>query len=160
MPFERILHEGDALALYCLCNNNRGTIDVLAKRQRDSFHVVAVHFEGRDAKCPELFGKRLQIGDVACPPKPLKAVQIDDECKIQAVMTTEYQRLPIRPLIPFAIGGQTEEATFPALQFLSQGKARGKAKPVPKTAGGKRNLGNTMNGGGGRLSGFRPCERS
>ena len=54
--------------------------------------------------------------------------------------------LVVVTLIPFAIGGQTEEPTFPALQFLSQGKARGKAKPVPKTASCKRDFWNATNG--------------
>jgi hypothetical protein len=114
------------VALFRPCHNDCWTAFALAESRRDSFQIVAVHLNGMQAKCPELIGQRLEIGDVAGPAKPLKPVQVDDECEIQAMMAAEDQSLPIRSLIPFAIGGQAEEPPFPPFEFLPQGKACGK----------------------------------
>jgi hypothetical protein len=115
------------VALCRPCHNDCWTAFVLAESRRDSFEIVAVQLYGMQAKCSELIGQRLEISDVAGPSKPLKAVQVHDECEIQAMMAAEDQSLPIRPLIPFAIGGQAKEPSFPAFEFLAQGKACGKA---------------------------------
>src|ERR1700676_2276651 len=103
MPLEQILHEGYAVALFRPCHNDHGTGSVLPESRLDGFEVVSIHLEGGQSKCSELIGKRLKIGNFACLSKPLKAVQVHDDCEIQAMMTTEYQRLPIGPLVPFAV---------------------------------------------------------
>ncbi len=160
MRFKQTLHEGDSIALFGLRYNNRGTACILEESRRNICRIVPIYLQRMQAKSSEFVGKRLQIGDVAGLPKPLKTVQIHNDCEIEPMMAAEYKSVPIGPFVPFAIRRQAENPAFLAFQFLRQCEARRQTKPMPQGSRSQTEFPEYREPGDDRSSVFHPCEKS